>query len=465
MKLWQKVYLATMILFVVLLNVGMYVVFELTYQKDITVEQKQAEEQYNMLTSAMIRSLNSLYSQGDVISDVKLRKVVAKCENYCEDSIYLTLWKGETCIYPKDANRVRDWEVIDDKNELIISGSDKKTIIIRGKLYEGEVPLYLSYEKELTQLADVWDGMQKKYMGISFSFSVVLAFLLFLMLKKTMQPIHKLTQVVDHMAEGNLESRAAQSGTDEIATLGRHFNHMADKIQEDIKLMQKEAEAKQEFIDNFAHELKSPLTSIYGFSEYIQKAKVSEDEKIQCMSYIMDESNRLLQLSYTLLDMAKIRNEAIQVETVALDDVENGIKTRMKALCEERGVTLECNRSVDTMYANEVLLHSLLSNLIQNAVYACESGDRVSWGVEEAGENVRIYVEDTGCGMTDEQVERVKEPFYRVDKARSREVGRSGLGLSLCSRIVEYHNGQMDIQSELKKGTRITVLFPNKFTV
>lgn len=464
MKLWQKVYLFTMILFVVLLNVGMYVVFELTYQKDIGVEQKQAEAEYNMLTDMVVRSLNSLYNQGDV-TDAKLRRVMEKYENYYDDTLCLTLWKGENCVYPENADNLRDWNDVSGRNEIIITGTDLKKITVQGKIYEGEETLYLRYEKELTELNEVWDKLQTNYLVISLSFSFVLAISLFIILRRTMKPITQLTKVVDDMAEGNWESKAPEAGKDEVATLGRHFNRMADKIQDNIQQIRQEADAKQEFVDNFAHELKSPLTSIYGFAEYVQKANIPEDEKIQCMSYIMDESKRLLQLSYTLLDMAKIRNEAIHIEEVKLCDVEEQIQKRMETLCAERGVTLVCNRSADTMFANEVLLFSLLCNLIQNAVYACKSGDIVTWGVEEEAANIRIYVKDNGCGMTKEQVKRVKEPFYRVDKARSREAGRTGLGLAICSQIVEYHNARMNIQSEPDKGTIITVLFPKKFTV
>lgn len=464
MKLWQKVYLFTMILFVVLLNVGMYVVFELTYQKDIGVEQKQAEAEYNMLTDMVVRSLNSLYNQGDV-TDAKLQRVMEKYENYYDDTLCLTLWNGENCVYPENADNLRNWNDVSGRNEIIITGADLKKITVQGKIYEGEETLYLRYEKELTELNEVWDKLQTNYLVISLSFSFVLAISLFIILRRTMKPITQLTKVVDDMAEGNWESKAPEAGKDEVATLGRHFNRMADKIQDNIQQIRQEADAKQEFVDNFAHELKSPLTSIYGFAEYVQKANIPEDEKIQCMSYIMDESKRLLQLSYTLLDMAKIRNEAINIEEVKLCDVEEQIQKRMETLCAERGVTLVCNRSADTMFANDVLLFSLLCNLIQNAVYACKSGDIVTWGVEEEAANIRIYVEDNGCGMTKEQVKRVKEPFYRVDKARSREAGRTGLGLAICSQIVEYHNARMDIQSEPDKGTIITVLFPKKFTV
>ncbi|MBE5945704.1 MAG: HAMP domain-containing histidine kinase [Lachnospiraceae bacterium] len=464
MKLWQKVYLTTMILFVMLLNIGIYVVFELTYQKDIATEQTQAEAQYNILTSNLTRSIDSMYKQGDV-TDAKLQKVIENYENYYDDTLDLTLWRGEISVYPKDEEVLRDWNPIAGKNELIIEGKDNKIITIQGTLYEGDEILFLRCEKKLTKLAQVWDKLQAKYLVISLSFSFVLAVFLFILLKKTMKPIEELTQVVDNMAEGNLESRALEHGKDEIATLGRHFNQMADKIQENILLIQSEAAVKQEFVDNFAHELKSPLTSIYGFAEYIQKANVSEDEKIQCMSYIMEESKLLLQLSYSLLDMAKIRNEEIDIEEISLDDIEEQIKKRMETLCQQRKVTLTCNRSVQNMYAKEDLLYSLLCNLIQNAIYSCENGGAVSWGVDDKDDKIRIFVEDNGCGMTKEQVKRVTEPFFRVDKSRRREEGRTGLGLAICNQIVEYHNGQMDIKSEINKGTIVTVFIPKKFTV
>lgn len=459
MKLWQKIYLVTMILFIVLLNVGMYVVYKITYQKDISAEQKQAEAQYNILTSGLIRSLDSIYQQGDV-TEAKLQRVIEVYEGYYDDTIDLTFWSGDKCIYPMDSDILRDWNSVAGKNELIINGKDIKKITIQGELYKREDTLYLRYEKELTELAKIWNTLSKKYIVISLAFSFLLAIFLFVVLKKTMKPIEELTKIVDHMAEGDMESRASEHGKDEIAILGKHFNQMAEKIQESMQLYQRNAEAKQEFVDNFAHELKSPLTSIYGFAEYLQKANVPEEDRMQCLGYIMDESKLLLQLSYTLLDMAKIRNEEVSIEEISLDSIEEQIKKRMDSLCNQRGVTLTCKKNIETMYGNEVLFYSLLSNLIQNAIYACEEGDTVSWGVKEDGENIKVYVEDTGCGMTKEQLSRVKEPFYRVDKARSREAGRTGLGLSLCTQIVEYHNGHMDIQSEIDKGTVVTIVFP-----
>ena len=131
---------------------------------------------------------------------------------------------------------------------------------------------------------------------------------------------------------------------------------------------------------------------------------------------------------------------------------------------------------INSIYTNkEIFLRELISNAsdaIDKLYYRSLTDksikvkkDKLEIWISPDKENRTITITDNGCGMTKEQVKRVKEPFYRVDKARSREAGRTGLGLAICSQIVEYHNARMNIQSEPDKGTIITVLFPKKFTV
>ena len=132
------------------------------------------------------------------------------------------------------------------------------------------------------------------------------------------------------MRIGNLSARVLIKGKDDIAVLGEHFNKMAQKIQSDISKIQQEAQAKQAFVDNFAHELKSPITSIYGFAENIQKANVPAQEIAECMGFIMDESSQLLKLSYMLLDMAKIRHKEIAMCDISILKVFDGIWEPLK---------------------------------------------------------------------------------------------------------------------------------------
>lgn len=256
-----------------------------------------------------------------------------------------------------------------------------------------------------------------------------------------------------------MDSRVHLKGKDDIAALGAHFNEMADCIQTDMLHIQGEAKAKQQFVDNFAHELKSPLTSIYGYAEYVEKGNVPYEEMVECMGVIMEESNRLLKLSYTLLDMAKLRAAGVEKSQVAVKELFYGLQMQTQEHCKKAEVQLVLHSQVEYLYGNKLLLQSMLFNLVNNSIFSCERGGMVSVRVSRMDEKTQICVEDNGCGMTKEQLAKITEPFYRADKARGREEGRSGLGLSLCQQIVEAHEGTMEFSSEQGKGTVVTVCF------
>lgn len=466
MKLWQKIYLVTIGIFVILLNSGIYLVFEMTYHKDISSEQKSAASSYNMIATDLIRNFGELDRQGR-LSKIQIHSLLEIYENYySEEAIGLTLWQGKTCIYPDEGFPVRAFEVTDTEEQIkILEQEGQKVIQVQGLLYENEEKYYLRYEKALSELSDTWDRLEKRYLLISIGASAGLAFLLFLVLRRMMQPIQELTEAVDEMSGGNLNSRIVVRGNDDIAILAGHFNEMAKKLQGDILLMQKEAQAKQMFVDNFAHELKSPLTSIYGFAEYIQKAKVPEQEKTECMGFIMEESTRLLNLSYTLLDMAKMRKKDVPMQEILAEELFAGVRKQLEAICEEHGVTLHFKKDAKMLYGNEILLQSLLYNLVHNAAYACGKGGEITVTLKTMEETTCLLVEDNGCGIPQEEIEKITEPFYRVDKARSREGGRCGLGLSLCRQIVEFHDAELSFSSEEGKGTKVMIRFSEKFTV
>ena len=275
-----------------------------------------------------------------------------------------------------------------------------------------------------------------------------------------MRPIQELTQTVDEMGVGNLTARVNVKGSDDIAVLGSHFNNMAEKIENDIFVIQRDAQAKQDFVDNFAHELKSPITSIYGFAEYVQKANVPAQEVEECMEFIMDESSRLLHLSYTLLDIAAIRKKRIAMEHVPVQRLFAGIRKSLGQKAEAHRVSLDFYNDTGNIYGNESLLQSLLYNLIHNGICACQKDGKVIVSTEYADEKLHLIVKDNGCGIPPNEIDKIAEPFYRIDKARNRSEGRTGLGLSLCRQIAALHGAKMVFHSEEGSGTEVIVYFP-----
>ena len=461
MKLWQKIYLITILLFVVVLNTGMFLVFDMTYQKNLSAEQKRAESEYRMISTSILRSMQNLARQGR-LNKAPIQSVLEICETYyVAEKIHLTLWKDGQCIYPEENDSAFDWSVSEQEIQIRIQSQNGKRLIqVQGMLYENNGSYYLQYEKVLSDLDTAWGQLQKKYLLVSIGFSLGLEGILYFLLRRVMKPVQELTQTVDGMRSGNLAVRVKVKGSDDIAVLSEHFNEMAEKIQKDIFQIQKEAQAKQSFVDNFAHELKSPITSIYGFAEYVQKANVPKQEITECMEFIMKESKRLLNLSYMLLDMARMRDKGITMQEISLNEVFEGIRKPLEKKGEESGVKVAFFCGEERIYGNKTLLESLLYNLAHNGICACQEGGTVTVATECIRGSICLTVEDTGCGISDEEIDKITEPFYRIDKARSREEGRAGLGLSLCKQIVALHGAEITFSSKEEKGTKVTVLFP-----
>lgn len=431
MKLWQKIYLITILLFVVVLNVGIFLVFDMTYQKNLSAEQKRAESEYRMISASIIRSMRNLEKQGR-LKKAPLQGVLGIYEKYyVAQKIHLAIWKDGKCIYPEESGSSFDSNVLGQDIQIRIRNQNGgRRVRVQGMLYENNGKYYLQYEKALSELDEAWEQLQKKYILVSIGFSLGLEGILYLLLRRVMKPIQELMRTVDKMRSGNLSARVKVKGTDDIAVLGGHFNEMAQKIQKDIFHIQKEMQAKQSFVDNFAHELKSPITSIYGFAEYVQKANVPEQEITECMEFIMKESARLLNLSYTLLDMARMRDKGITMQEVSVYEIFDGIRRPLEKKGEESGVEVVFLCEEESIYGNKILLQSLVYNLVHNGICACQKGGTVTVAAECIQGSICLAVEDNGCGIPEEEIDKIAEPFYRIDKARSREAGRTGLGLS-----------------------------------
>lgn len=142
--------------------------------------------------------------------------------------------------------------------------------------------------------------------------TLMMSFFLFQLLNIIFHPLRQISSASAKIANGNYSSRIPVRGKDEISSVAHNFNLMAEQIENQIKQLEDASEQKQQFIDNFSHELRIPLTAIYGYAEYIQKALMSEEERYECTQFIMSECNRLQNMAYQLLDMALLRRNEMQ---------------------------------------------------------------------------------------------------------------------------------------------------------
>ncbi|MBE6661284.1 MAG: HAMP domain-containing histidine kinase, partial [Ruminococcaceae bacterium] len=241
-------------------------------------------------------------------------------------------------------------------------------------------------------------------------------------------------------------------------------NHMADQLDAHMQELQRTADEKQRMLDDLAHEMRTPLTSIHGYAEYICAANITEEEMIDSAQYIMSESMRLKNISETLLDTAFVRENKIMPVTLSARDMLTRTKEHFAERAETQSIELRvCGDEDFTIVGDEVLIELLLSNLTENALKACgkvsERTRVVEIGAIRQGEEKILFVRDSGIGMTEDQLAHITEPFYRTDRSRSRNEGGTGLGLSLCARIVEAHHASLKFQSIPNKGTTVFVTF------
>jgi signal transduction histidine kinase len=263
------------------------------------------------------------------------------------------------------------------------------------------------------------------------------------------------------IANGQYDNRIIVSGRNELAEMAENFNNMAEEIQHRITQLAEASEQKQQFVDNLAHEIRTPLTSVYGFAEYIQKATISDEEKMFAASYIMSESQYMLNISNRLLELATLRNQVIKMKVVNVNSLFEHSQKSLAAKLAENQISLKWEIDIDSLYGDKDLLQSLLVNFTDNAIKACKPGGIIIWNAYiENGCRV-LSVQDNGWGIPQNEINKITDPFYRVDKSRNRTKGGVGLGLSICEQIANCHNAALSIESLPNVGTIIKLTFTN----
>ncbi|MEC3605602.1 two-component system histidine kinase PnpS [Bacillus glycinifermentans] len=221
-------------------------------------------------------------------------------------------------------------------------------------------------------------------------------------------------------------------------------------------------EMRKDFVANVSHELKTPITSIKGFTETLLDGAMNERETLQqFLSIILKESGRLQTLIQDLLDLSKIeqQNFTLNIQDCEIGEILTEIEMLLKNKAEERGIALKLKKPEEPAIASgdPHRLKQIFLNLVNNALtYTPEAGS-VTISAEVLEDAVQVKVKDTGIGIKKAEIPRIFERFYRIDKDRSRNSGGTGLGLAIVKHLVEAHHGEIDVESEQGKGTVFTV--------
>ena len=235
---------------------------------------------------------------------------------------------------------------------------------------------------------------------------------------------------------------------------------------EDITEKVKLENMRSDFVANVSHELKTPLTSISGFVETLKlNENIDKETRHKFLEIIETESDRLKRLIDDILLLSFIENkDSTQVDNVKIYEVFKEVYDMTTYIAKNKNIVVDYNFKDEnvSLISNRDYIKQIFLNLIDNAIKYTPSGGKVKVIVDNTDKEIVLRVIDNGVGIPKEDIDRVFERFYRVDKARSREVGGTGLGLAIIKHIVKSLNGSIDVKSELKKGTEFIITIPNK---
>lgn len=303
--------------------------------------------------------------------------------------------------------------------------------------------------------APVWQARQARTRNaliVELLAMVLAGGLVLLLCRRMTRPLEQLEQASRQIAAGAYSQRTAIHGSDEIASLSRSFDEMAQAVEGTVQTLQQNARQKDDFVAAFTHELKTPMTSILGFADILRSGEVSPATRRTAADYIYHESKRLEALSGNLLALMGLEQQPPQLEAIPLGRV---LQSLRRALPQGSPVpTLP--RSDAVVLAQPELLCDMLYNLIQNARKATPADGKVEVLLDETPTRLTIRVQDTGCGIPPQELARITEPVYMVDKSRAREQGGSGMGLALCARIAALHGTTLQFASVPSQGTTVS---------
>ena len=232
----------------------------------------------------------------------------------------------------------------------------------------------------------------------------------------------------------------------------------------DVTEKERAEQMRREFTANVSHELKTPLQTISGYAELLANGMVADKDKTAFSEKIYAEAQRMIRLIEDIIKLSNLDEGAAELTRETVDlyvTAENTVRSLLPA-AKKANVTLSLNGENAEIYGIPQLLTAVVYNLCDNAIKYNKDGGTVFVNVKNNAENIVLSVRDTGIGIPKEQQERIFERFYRVDKSHSKEVGGTGLGLSIVKHAAKLHDAKITLESEVGKGTGITVIFPKK---
>ena len=455
MKFRYKVLLINLIILSIMLGLTGYLLVYRSYKMSMDTELRNAVSENNIVKASLE------YELLDVLNSktYNLSKDIGSISKRIDSGMLLSgstmyVMAGDEYVYSGDEkeNEIPASLIDTAKSgkKYIYQNSDGGHFLyISTPGYINKSSLFIITKKDISIVYKQLDenlNFLKIISMIVLSVSMLIIYLLTFFLTR---PLEKLSKITTRISGGDYSVRANVNSDDEVGDLADSFNSMAGSVEEHVEELKDMVHRRDQFVADFTHEMKTPMTTIIGYADSVRHLDLTEEERNMSLDYIYAEGKRLETMSQKLFELIYLKRDDIFMEDIVM---------HMKPIMDRKNITIKTDFEEGEIYGDSELIKTVFINLLDNARKASDEGAEVYFGgknhLNESDEKVyEIVVRDYGIGISEEDQKRIFDEFFMVDKSRTRKEGGAGLGMSLVAIILERHDAKIRIESELGKGT------------
>ncbi len=460
MRLLAKIFLCSTIIFSLAFLISGYFLIEYSFENSLIQERDFALKQYQYdrftVQAGMIADNNQKMNESTNGDNMLFKEIAGDIDKpvafFADDfqSLYSEITEVKNSFLKSLSSDDYFYQMAHKEQGCFIQ--------IGSQISQGNDKIYFVTQVDISNLLQQQDTLisyfQKIYcIALSVGMLLILIFSTFLI-----RPLKKMARVANRIANGEYEERISTAGRDEISELADSFNQMAAAVEEKVKELSDTAKQKEDFVANFAHELKTPLTAMIGYADMLYQKELSRTEVRKAAEHIWNEGMRLESLSFKLMDMTVLNSQAFLLQEMRTDELLNDIVEGLEPIFQEKGLLIHPKIENTYIKVDYDLFKTLILNIIDNSVKA--GSKRIELSGNRKGTSYVISIQDDGHGIPKEELSRITEAFYMVDKSRSRKQHGAGLGLSLVMKIAQIHEGRVEFESEEGCGTLVSFILP-----
>lgn len=469
-----KVLITNIMLMAVSLGVIGYLMIHNSYRVSMDMQMDRAMEEHQMVVSAVESAVVDLLVNDSFYSMEQIGEIGEEIASTVEGTgTRFCFLDGERqYIYTNGEELDFNKELLDylerGKRNYTIEEQDQNEILTIASLIRvNDSNMYLVNQRDISDIYRENEKQIRFFQIIMAAALIVCGGAISVISWWLTKPIEQLNNTASVIASGDYSVRTQLISNDEIGELAEKFDSMAEAIEGHVQELKDHARQQEDFVASFTHEIKTPMTAVIGYADMLRSKEMEKEQQILTANYIFQEGKRLESMSLKLFDLIALKRKDIEKQKIYTQVFGEEIQDSILPILEREDILFSVDMQPAILEGDRDLLKTVFINLVDNARKASKPGNEIRmrgiWNREQEGSPFyEIQIQDDGCGIPEEEVNKICEAFYMVDKSRARKQGGAGLGLATTSLIIEVHQGRFLIESTVGKGTTMRVILPGK---